>query len=332
MQLKMTDASVESFTTGDRIDLVDTLERGLTLRVTPAGMKTWAVRGRSKDGIAQRVTLGTYPEMKLSIARLKAADTKRQLRETVGHLSQRKKADDSGLDVAPTLEQILSEYEALMAPKRRIWQRTKTGRPCEAYHRIESVFGTHLQTRVTELSLGDLASSMMSYAPESGKKTANGQVSKARAYLMPVLDWCVGRNRFDKEGRARANRLDVVDLRSTHDPASEDHSIRGKRERALDHAELGKFLPLLVWPAPACLELGLHPEQDTRPLALRFLLLTCARREELVRMRWRDFREESGTWHKPYVKTHSGPPRQQSLPLSDAAIVLLISLPRLQTH
>ncbi|WP_277871179.1 tyrosine-type recombinase/integrase [Thalassorhabdomicrobium marinisediminis] len=72
-------------------------------------------------------------------------------------------------------------------------------------------------------------------------------------------------------------------------------------------------------------------EGDIRPLALRFLLLTCARLDELVVMKWNDFKEDTLHWHKPAVKTVRGKPRQQYLPLSGAAVALLTSLPNYGT-
>jgi len=49
-------------------------------------------------------------------------------------------------------------------------------------------------------------------------------------------------------------------------------------------------------------------------------------------MKWAHYREDVGIWYKPYVKTISGPPKKQSLPLSDAAIDLLQSLPNFETR
>ena len=332
----LTDAFIRNLKVEKRTFISDSRTSGLVLRAFLSGTKTWAVKVRSPRGGVQEAVIGSYPDMKLSEAREVAGDLRRRVKSGEDITASAKKAAaaeeaEAAKDI-PTLWEILEEYGAIMSPKRRTWQKTKTGRPSEAYHRIEAVFGTHLQTKVTEITLVDLARSMTTYKPESGKATANGQVSRARAYLMPVLDWCAHRHRFDKLGLGRDVKLDVVDLRQTHDPASDDHSIKGSRDRALNDVELGAILPLLKWPAPSVLRMKADPSLDLRPIALRFLFLTCARREELVQMRWEDFRENSNTWHKPYVKTISGPPRQQSLPLSDAAANLLRSLPTYATR
>ena len=149
---------------------------------------------------------------------------------------------------------------------------------------------------------------MKSYVPKSGKKKANGQVSKARAHLMPVLDWCAHRNRFDKVGLGRPIKLNVVDLRQTYDPASDDYDIVGSRDRALDHLELGRVIPLLIWLAPKNLAVKTKVEDDLRPAALGFLLFTCARLDEMVKMRWGYFLRNLWPLAKAVCEDNFGPP------------------------
>lgn len=327
VRLDMTDARVKGFSTDKRVDLVDTREPGLTLRVTPSGVKTWAVRGRSSDGKAQRVTIGTYPEIPLSQARVRASEVRCELRETVGNLNQLKRKEGITPPGTPTLSEILVEYEEKFSPQRKTWQRPPRGGNPEAVNRIRTVFGSLLDRPITELTADELSETMMIYKPKSGRSSANGQVSRARAYLMPVLDWCASRRSFSKIGLGRRPSLDVADLQDTHDPSSDDVAITGERDRILDADELGRILPLLKYPAPTILCMKTDPENDIRPIALRFILLTACRISELRAFRWRDYRENRGEWYKPVVKTTRGRQRDQTLPLSDAAIELLRSLP-----
>ena len=101
---------------------------------------------------------------------------------------------------------------------------------------------------------------------------------------MPVLDWAAGRRSYAKIGASRDPKLAVVSLADLHDPASNVDSIMGKRDRVLTQAELKAVLPLLTYPAPSAHELRLKPEDDYRPIAMRFLLFTAARRGELESM------------------------------------------------
>ena len=72
---KLTQRFVETVTAGqnNRSEYRDGHTRGLVLRVTPKGIKSWAVLYRRKsDGRKRRYTIGTYPEFSLADARTQA--------------------------------------------------------------------------------------------------------------------------------------------------------------------------------------------------------------------------------------------------------------------
>lgn len=96
--------------------------------------------------------------------------------------------------------------------------------------------------------------------------------------------------------------IEVADVKDTYDPSEDDDTITGNRDRVLTDNEIRKILPLPTYPAPKELRMQTAPESDFRPIAIRFLLPTCARRGEVENMRWRDFREAEGCRHKPKVK------------------------------
>lgn len=224
---------------------------------------------------------------------------------------------------------LLDDFEAFRAPVREIWRKSPEGR-CEARRRIECVFDNLTDHRMSDLIDDDFAACMMRYKPavENDKGTANGQVSRARAYLAPVLNWAAHRKPFHKKGAGRPGRIETPDLSLTHDPADDDPTITGIRERALHQDELTAILPLLVYPAPAVLKMKTLPEDDYRPIALRFQLLTAARIDEIASMRWRHLAKNQRIWHKPVIKTIGGKVRrEQNLSLSEAAMDLLQALP-----
>ncbi len=76
MARKLTQRFVETVKVGPtRADYRDGHTRGLLLRVTPNGNKSWAILYRRKsDGRKRRYTIGTYPEFTLSAARAEAED------------------------------------------------------------------------------------------------------------------------------------------------------------------------------------------------------------------------------------------------------------------
>src|SRR5262245_39893414 len=71
--LALTDRFVDTLPRPERrTEYHDTIARGLVLRMTPNGIKTWTVRYRAVDGGTQRLTLGTYPTVTLRKARRRA--------------------------------------------------------------------------------------------------------------------------------------------------------------------------------------------------------------------------------------------------------------------
>lgn len=328
--MRLTDAFLRGLNVERRTEISDAQHPGLMLRAYPTGRRVFAFRMRGRSGETQNVVIGDYPDMKLATARVKAAEMRQKVQAggNVTAAAQRAAlAREEAIEAEiPTLGKVIEEYIEKVGYRLRVWKKTKRGNASEAEKRIMAVYGHRLAARITTLTLQDLSDDMINYRPLSGASSANGQVSRSRAYLSPVFDWAANRKRFRKVGYGRRVSLPVVDLAETHDPASDDILIKGCRDRSLDQAELGSLLPLLVHPAPTSLRMKTAPDADVRPLAIRFLLLTGARLDELVQMRWRDFREAEGTWHKPHVKSR-GESRQQTLPLSASAITLLRSLP-----
>ena len=60
--------------TGKRDTYHDTKTKGLQLRVTHTGIKTFSVFKRAKRGNPERITLGRYPEMTIDQARRKTME------------------------------------------------------------------------------------------------------------------------------------------------------------------------------------------------------------------------------------------------------------------
>ncbi|MEI4486669.1 integrase family protein [Frigidibacter sp. MR17.14] len=326
-KVDLTDHMIKKLVVEVRTDFPDARAQGLSLRVTPNGARTWAVRGTAADGSKQRITIGTYPDMSLRDARIRAADVMSAIRSASGNLNAAKRDAATARSGHPTLRELIGEYEAGPGAGKTIWTRTKRDMDSEARKRIRTVFSGLLDVRITEIPDDDFADAMLNYVPKSGAVKANGQISKARAYLMPVLDWAAGRGKFRVAGRRRRPTLDVADIRDTIDPATDDEEITGKRERVLLADELSAVLPFLIYPAPRSLRMKTHPELDVRPLALMFILLTGARLREVCAARWRHIDADAKTWFKPRVKSVQGGPRTQMLPVPDAVLRLLDAIP-----
>ena len=184
MQIKFDDRALRALKPGDkRYDVVDRDNPGLRLRVSPSGVKTFALVMRDSGGRLRTVTLGRYTpgapspvgqsdlsaygdRLSLASARRKAALMRTEIGK--GHdpverkRAKRKEADAEARKATP-LAAILSEYQSGAGANRKIWQ---SG---EARRRIEIVFAPLLNRDVRTITAQDYASAMADYKPLSGK-------------------------------------------------------------------------------------------------------------------------------------------------------------------
>lgn len=306
-----------------RYDVKDLHCRGMTLRVSPTGTKTFAFMGRDYAGKVKTVTIGKYPDVSVAAAREEAYEIRRQLKvnnQTSGEGSRQRVK--SGV----TLKQLVKECEPIMRDRgKKIWApRGKKSDRSTARMVIERVFKDLLEKPATSLSSEKIAEVAASYKPKNKKMTsANGQVSRGLSYLRTVFNWASGKGaEFNKLLAGRTELLELADLSRIADPAILDPKITGKRDRLLFPKEMKAILPLLVLAEPGK---GGPLAVDFRPIALRFILLTLSRRSEVETLKWGQVDFEFRTWTrevkaKEEIKTVTHP-------LSDAAITLLQTLP-----
>jgi len=153
----------------------------------------------------------------------------------------------------------------------------------ECRRRIDSVFKAHLGKALAMLRAGDLQLTADSHR-------AQQSAAAAVRYLRPVLKWGAQRSYLGAE------------VAVLHPPVTVQ-----RRDRVLSREELKVLLPVLV--------------ASGRPYAaaLRFMLLTLARREEVAQARWQNVDMEARTW--TLGQTKNGQPHV--VPLSRQAVALL---------
>ncbi|MBO9432544.1 Arm DNA-binding domain-containing protein [Sulfitobacter sp. R18_1] len=247
-----------------RIQITDARTQGLKLRVSRTGHKSFAVMMRDKAGKYTTITIGTYPDLSLREAREVACQIRVDMR-TKGLEKPRTYANSKVGKI--TLRELLDEVQPVFAQTKKGW-RPRGGPGSSAYTRntIERVFRPLLDKPVERLTAEDFGRAANGYQPVrplKGKDTANGQVSRALSYLSPVLDWAAHRGRkFDKIGAGRATRLDVAELRRVHDPATNDPTIKGKRQRVLSVEDDRCHLPASTIPCPKENPTPEHPSEE----------------------------------------------------------------------
>lgn len=117
MNSRLTDRFLKTVTVGQdegRRDYPD--GKGLHIRVSPTGSKTWVLIFRS-GGKLRRLTLGTYPSMSLAEARKKTADIRVRIKE-----GEDPDPEATANRNSPTVEEFSKEYlERWAKPHKKSW-------------------------------------------------------------------------------------------------------------------------------------------------------------------------------------------------------------------
>ena len=280
-------AAREVIATGKQRDLYDAGCRGLLIRLTPGGAKTFNLSCRDLEGKARRFPLGAYlPDgkgMGISAARDAARALHVQIKSGGADPAKEKaKLRAIGKDAKEgigTLAALLNLYAEKGKPgaKLKSWKAQRQA--------IENVFAKHLDRPLATMTAFELKLTAHSHKAEYA-------AALAVRCLRPVLKWAAG--------------LDFapVQLAEIHPPATVQ-----RRKRVLSRDELAALLPVL--------------RASDRPYgaAMRFMLLTLGRREEVGSALWRHVDMTAQTWTIP--ETKNGKPH--IVPLPRQAIELLRS-------
>lgn len=179
----LTDSMVRSAKARDtRYDIFDAKLRGLGVRISTAGTKSFFVMRRNK-GRMTRVTIGRYPELSLADARILGAEKLAELSKgTFG-----RRTDN------PTVQQVYDEWiELEQSQKRTIRQVTSAMQ----LHVIPSL-GKRKLNEVTKLDVSEIVERLVL----AGKPT---QANRVLAYIKRMFAWA------EERGTASSNPASKV--------------------------------------------------------------------------------------------------------------------------
>jgi integrase len=269
---------------GERLDLVDSRCRGLTLRVSST-KRTWSFVYRSRSsGKTERVHLADYPETGLARARDLADEARRQTRE--GSSPRRSlQAEQQASRTAITFGELCEQFvEVYAKPRKRSWRN-------DAFNlgQARAVIGADRPAR--EITRGDLVRFL-----EAKAATTPTQANRVHASLNTMMNWAAQRESIP------ANPLAGVKKQSAERP----------KERALSDAELAPFLRELVGPDALA-------RQTTR--GLMFILATACRPAEAAGLTFDEIDMSAATWTIPAARSKNK--RSHEVPLSGLALDLI---------
>jgi integrase len=285
MAVNLTDAAIKKAAktaaeTGNRLDLSDAGLPGLWLRVAPTGGRSWVLSCRDNLGATRRFPLGQHPAMGISDARDAARAMREEVKKGADPIAEAKRKRMIGREARAGIG-TLTVLLDLYGTKEGA--KLKTWGACRKM--IENVFSTHLPKPLATMKLGDLQMTADSHK-------AQQSAAAAVRYLRPVLKWAA------HTGRGYV----ATDLGQIKPPATVK-----RRDRVLACDELAALLPTL--------------KASSRPhaAAMRFMLLTLARREEVGAATWKAIDLDAGTW--TITETKNGKPHV--VPLPHQAVTLL---------
>jgi integrase len=287
---KLTDLGVERIRppAQGRIEYFDASYGGLALRVTASGHKSWSQFYRS-GGRVRRFTLGTFPALKPAGARREATRILEKVALGVDPLAERKAQRYQRTPEQETYSGAVQDYLAQHAKKN-----TAASTYAETKRVLEGDDFKSWQKR----PLGSISRRDINDVIDAIAMRAEVQANRTLAKLRALFNWGV------KKERVKVSPIDGID------PPTKEKA----RDRALTDEEIRWF-----W--TACDVSG----QPFGPLA-QLLLLTGQRRDEVASMEWAEIDFEESLWSIPAEKAKNN--LAHLVPLSDAALAILESLPR----
>lgn len=294
MRKKLTDRYLDSLKppTAGRLEIVDTEAPGLALRITAAGVKSWAIRYTPKGGAQQRASFGTYPAVKLAAARGRAREIAAAAARGIDlpAAEKREREEHHKAEGRPhTVGDLLNEYvERYCKPNQRRWNLT------------ERMFASHVKPAIGKVALADLRRGDIVELLDDlqNEKGFAAQVNRVRSQILAALNWAVEREYLDVNPAAAVKK----------------RKIEASRDRVLNDDELQA-----IWRTADRLP-------DPSRSLVKAWILTGQRRDEVRCMAWSEVDLTRALWTLPAGRNKGK--RDHEIPLAPAMVELLRALRR----
>jgi integrase len=257
---------------------------GFGARVTANGARSFVLNYMSA-GRERRMTIGQFPTWSATAAREEARTLRRKVDSGIDPMAEREAqiAAVVAARSAPTMEDLFARYNAEHLPR-------KSPR---AAADDRSMWGKIILPQLGAMKVADVRPDDID--------ALHAAVSKTRP---------VRANRMVEVVRKAFNLSMRWGWRSDNPTSGVHRNQEEKRARYLSATELLKLSEALA----------AHPEKASAN-AIKLLLLTGARRGEVLRARWEMFDLETGVWVKP--SAHTKQRKQHRVPLSAPTLQVL---------
>lgn len=277
---------------------------GLWLQVSKSGTKSWVFRFKSPvTGKAREMGLGSLDTYSLAEARPRAKDM-RQIVDAGRDPIAEREADRQRTKLASAMAMTFDQCaEAYIAAHRAGWKNAKHAK------QWENTLETYASPVVGSLPVSKVDMPLVLKILEPIWTTKNETASRLRGRIELVLDWATVRGYRVGENPARwKGHLDKV-------LPAPNKVQKVKHHPALPYSEMGAFMA------------SLRQSDGIAAKALEFTILTAVRSGEVRGAKWQEIDPQAKTWTIPAERMKAG--KEHRIPLSDAAVRLLQTMPRI---
>jgi hypothetical protein len=266
MKKELTQRLVESLPAGVYWDSHKSSPKGFLLAISPAGARSYRLNyRRQSDGVERRLTIGSTSAWSLVEARKRAAAIRRLIDEGKDPLGEAQERRS-----APTIEALIERFKVESLPSRA----PRTQREYTDMFR-DYLLPSLGRKKVSAVERADLERLHAKITAEGKLRRANAVLTIAHVLFEAAIVWKLRPEHTNPASRIAHNREDP-------------------RERYLDGEEIARLWETLDrWEARA---------PDSVDM-IRLLLLTGARRGEILGMCWAHLDLIAGPWSKPAPAT-----------------------------
>lgn len=290
MAQRLTDLTIKRLAPpahGNKITYDDVVA-GFGVRVTANGARAFVLNYRRKlDGRERRITIGAFPAWSTAAARTEAARLRRAIDGGADPVGEQQAMRD-----APTVADMCDRFaEDQLGEDSKL--RPSTRKSYASY--IRNIIKPRLgKLKVAAVTFSEVETLHRQISKEGGKYTANRLLALLSRMLNLAVRW---------------------QWRSDNPSKGVERHQEHKREVYVVGEQLTRLTAALA----------AEPDQQAANV-LRMLLLTGARKGEVLSARWDDLDLKRGNWNKPHTTTKQK--KSHRVPLSAPACALLDSIER----
>ena len=269
---------------------------GLRLVVAPSGAKKWVLR-LTIHGKRREMGLGSYPATSLGAARERAAEYRAITVQDKDPFSARA----AKVVLTPTFTSCAARY---IRAHRRGWKNAKHAR------QWVSTLKTYARPKIGDKAVDSITTEDILAVLSPIWISKNETAKRVQGRIENILDFATAHQYRDDVNPARwRGHLDKLLAKPSRVKQVRHHP-------AMPHEQVQAFMAELT------------QNHTSSALALRFLILTAGRTNEVLLAKWAEIDLASAVWTIPAERMKGR--REHRVPLSDAALALVTNLPRVR--